>query len=175
MSKVFKITDFAFDDKNFNKHTDDGMALLQKSIEKVGVIDAITVSSDDKVISGNARKEKITAVMSDVEPIVVETNGRIPVVIMSTDIASGTKEFHEAALLANTTAKRNIELDNSMIRQVAIQEFDIGTDELGYAGSRLYKSLKINDIEFDDRNMQFPITIIASKSEFDMWCSIRTC
>lgn len=33
MSKVIKITDFAQDEKNFNKHTEKGMELLKKSIE----------------------------------------------------------------------------------------------------------------------------------------------
>ena len=132
MSKRIKISDFVRDENNFNKHTETGMGLLKKSIEKVGVIESITVSSDDKVISGNARHEKISEVLGcDVEPIVVETDGLRPVVLKRTDIKSGTKQFHEAAILANTTAKQNIILDLDLIQDIAIDEFDIDIVELG--------------------------------------------
>jgi hypothetical protein len=132
MSKRIKIKDFLQDDKNFNKHTESGMELLKKSIEKVGVIESITVSNDDKVISGNARQEKIAEVLGeDIEPIYIETDGKRPVVLKRTDIESGTKEFHEAALFANTTAKKNINLDNALIEEVAVEEFDIDVEELG--------------------------------------------
>jgi hypothetical protein len=108
------------------------MDLLKKSVETVGVIESITVSSDDKIISGNARHEKISEVLGqDAEPIVIETDGKRPVILKRTDIQSGTKEFTEAALLANTTAKKNINLDIELIQEIAINEFDINIMELG--------------------------------------------
>jgi len=126
-----RIKNFKPDDKNFNRHTEKGMIELERSIEKVGIIESITVSNDDKIISGNARREKISKVLGeDVEPIVVETDGTRPVIIKRTDIASETKEFHEAALLANTTAKHNINLDMNMIQEVAVEEYKIEIEEL---------------------------------------------
>jgi CMP-2-keto-3-deoxyoctulosonic acid synthetase len=132
MSKRIKITDFLPDEKNFNKHSEYGMSLLQKSIEKVGVIESITVSADDKVITGNARQEKFLEVFGEeVQPIVVETDGKRPVVLKRTDINSGTKQFHEAALLANTVARKNINLDTELIREVLVEEFESNVEELG--------------------------------------------
>ena len=126
-----RIKNFKPDDKNFNRHTKKGMEELERSIEKVGVIESITVSNDDKIISGNARKEKISKVLGEeVEPIVVETDGKRPVVIKRTDIESETKEFYEAALLANTTAKHNINLDVNMIQEIAVEEYGIELEEL---------------------------------------------
>ena len=108
------------------------MELLGKSIEKVGVIESVTVSNDDKIISGNARQEKIIDILGcDVEPIIVETDGTRPIVLKRTDIQSGTKQFHEAALLANTTAKKNISLDFDLIQDIAVDVFDIDIVELG--------------------------------------------
>jgi hypothetical protein len=130
MSKRIKISNFAQDEKNFNKHTEKGMALLKKSIETVGVIESVTVSADDKIISGNARHEKIGEVLGDVEPIVVETDGTRPVVLKRTDIRSNTRQFHEAALLANTTAKHNINLDESLIKEIAVDTFNINIEEV---------------------------------------------
>jgi hypothetical protein len=132
MSKRIKITDFRPDEKNFNKHSEYGMSLLQKSIEKVGVIESITVSADDKVITGNARQEKFLEVFGDeVQPIVIETDGKRPVVLKRTDIESGTKQFHEAALLANTVAKKNINLDTELIQEILVEEFEVDVEELG--------------------------------------------
>ena len=131
MSKSVKITDFAQDEKNFNRHQPEGMALLEKSIETVGVIESITVSNDDTIISGNARHEKFIEVMGNVEPIVLEVDGTRPVVLKRADIQSGTKEFHAAALLANTTAKKNINLDIELMQDIAVDLFDIDIVDFG--------------------------------------------
>lgn len=107
MSKKIKIIDLVQDDKNFNKHTQYGMSLLEKSIEKVGVIESVTISADDKVISGNARQEIMALKFENTEPIIIETDETRPVILKRTDIKSNTKQFHEAALLANTVSKKN--------------------------------------------------------------------
>jgi hypothetical protein len=65
------------------------------------------------------------------QPIVVETDGSRPVVIKRTDIHSGTREFHRAALLANTVAAKNINLDTELIREVMVEEFGVNVEELG--------------------------------------------
>ena len=57
MSKKIKINELKTDTRNHNRHTKDGMALLEKSVEKVGIIESYTISSDDVIISGNARHE----------------------------------------------------------------------------------------------------------------------
>ena len=131
MSKKIKIEDFTEDRHNFNRHTFDGMELLKKSVQNVGVIEAITVSSDNVVLSGNARKETFSEVLPEAEPIVIEIDGKTPVILKRTDIESGTKKFHEAALLANTTAKKNISLDIDLIQDIAVDNFDIDIIELG--------------------------------------------
>ncbi|MDR1938335.1 MAG: hypothetical protein LBQ73_07545 [Tannerellaceae bacterium] len=131
MSKIVKISNFKQDEYNFNKHTEEGMELLEKSIQKVGVIESFTVSSDGKIISGNARQEKMSKIYGDIEPVVVETDGNRPVVIKRTDIMSGTREFHEAALLANTVSAKNMNLEKDVIREIAVEKFDIDVVNLG--------------------------------------------
>lgn len=56
---ITKISQLTPDPKNFNKHTPLGMGLLEKSLHKFGILEAVTVSSDDVILSGNARSEKI--------------------------------------------------------------------------------------------------------------------
>jgi len=126
-----KIKLYKQDDKNFNLHTEEGMQELKRSIETVGVIESFTVSNDDKIISGNARQKQMSEVFgNDIDPIIVETDGSRPVVLKRTDIVSDTKEFYEAALLANTVSKKNMNLNNKLIKEIAVNQFNIKIDEL---------------------------------------------
>lgn len=129
MSKKVKLSKLIPDDRNNNRHTAYGMELLEKSVNKVGIIESITVSNDDKIISGNARHEVIGKNF-DKEALVIETDGTQPIIIKRTDIESDTKKFYEASILANTTAKKNIDFDMEIIEAVA-SDFDIDTEELG--------------------------------------------
>jgi hypothetical protein len=114
MSKKIKLSSITPDDKNNNKHTAYGMDLLEKSVNKVGIIESITVSNDDKIISGNARHEVIGKNFTK-EALVIETDGTQPIIIKRTDIESDTKQFYEASILANTTSKKNIDFDMEVI------------------------------------------------------------
>ena len=129
MSKKIKLSSITPDDKNNNKHTAYGMDLLEKSVNKVGIIESITVSNDDKIISGNARHEVIGKHFEK-EALVIETDGTQPIVIKRTDIESNTKEFYEASILANTTAKKNIDFDIEVIESLGV-EYDIDVVDLG--------------------------------------------
>ena len=129
MSKKVKLSSLIPDDKNNNKHTAYGMGLLEKSVNKVGIIESITVSNDDKIISGNARHEVIGKNF-DKEAIVIETDGTQPIIIKRTDIESDTKQFYEASILANTTAKKNIDFDIEIIESLGV-EYDIDVVDLG--------------------------------------------
>lgn len=127
--KKIKISELIPDDKNNNKHTAYGMDLLEKSVNKVGIIESITVSNDDKIISGNARHEVIGKNFTK-EALVIETDGTQPIIIKRTDIESDTKQFYEASILANTTAKKNIDFDMEVIDSLAV-EYDIDIEDLG--------------------------------------------
>jgi len=129
MSRRIKLNDLKPDSRNHNKHTPQGMALLEKSVEQVGIIESITVSNDDQIISGNARHEVIGRKF-DAEPIVVETDGTRPVILKRTDIQSNTPEFYKASILANTTAKKNIDIDLEVVEELA-EEFELDAEELG--------------------------------------------
>lgn len=176
MSKKIKINELKPDSRNHNKHTKDGMALLEKSVEKVGIIESITVSNDNEIISGNARHEVIGRKFES-EPIIIETDGTRPVILKRTDIESGTKEFYEASILANTTAKKNIDIDYEVI-DVLEEEFDIDTESLGVEGqnSRMKNSSHFFSKELNKEevcNDLFPITILQNIDEYNLFLEIK--
>jgi hypothetical protein len=150
------------------------MRLLKHSVEEIGVIEGITVSEDGKIISGNAREETFNEVLGDVEPIVVETDGTKPVVIKRTDIKSDTDKFYKAAILANTTAKQNIDLDYTGIRKTAVKEYKIDVEKLGVVfPSQFENNFNNQGSAFDSKVVQFPITIISTQEEFEKWEKIK--
>lgn len=170
MSRKIKLDSLQKDDKNFNKHTEQGKELLSESIDRVGIIESITISSDDKIISGNARQEVMKSKFEDVEPIIVETDGTRPVILKRTDIKSNTKEFHEAGLLANTVAKKNINLDLELIEEVMVEEYGLDIEELGVD---VYKNDYDVDAFFEEDNTENtdtpvkPYSIVLEYSEED--------
>lgn len=134
--------------RNTNKHTKDGMDLLENSINKVGVIESISVASDGTIISGHARFEHFEK--QGKKPIEIHLKeNEYPVIV--TDIENNSKEYFEAQILANTTANKNFDLDIEMIEVIA-EEFDIDIEEVGV---EIYNSNNIDlDAFFEEDNSE---------------------
>jgi len=162
MSKKIKLSELVPDDKNNNKHTAYGMDLLEKSVNKVGIIESITVSNDDKIISGNARHEVIGKHFTK-DALVIETDGTQPIVIKRTDIESDTKQFYEASILANTTSKKNIDFDMEVIDSLAV-EYDIDVVDLGVDIVN-EEILEAEEDDFDTTPPEVPITVLGDLYE----------
>lgn len=113
--------------KNTNKHTEDGMQLLKTSIDKVGVLESISVTKEGTIISGHARSEIFNQKGMVAKEIYLAEN-EYPVIV--TDIEDNTKQYYEAQILANTTANKNFNLDTELTEEIAV-EYDIDIEELG--------------------------------------------
>lgn len=112
--------------RNTNKHTPEGMELLENSIDKVGVIESISVAEDGTIISGHARNEIFTK--KGMKPKEIELADD-EFAVLKTKIKPNSKEYYEAQILANTTAKRNINLEDELIEEI-VEEFDIEVEEV---------------------------------------------
>jgi hypothetical protein len=113
--------------KNTNKHTEQGMQLLETSIDKVGVIESISIATDGTIISGHARKELFDKKQMTAKEIHLQPN-EYPVIV--TNIENNTKQYFEAQILANTTANHNYNLNAELIEEIAV-EYDIDIEEMG--------------------------------------------
>lgn len=51
--KQAKVSDLTFDDKNFNKHTEYGMSLIEKSLRNNGAGRSILIDKNNRIIAGN--------------------------------------------------------------------------------------------------------------------------
>ena len=125
------IEDFIPDDRNFNKGTEYGSHLLEKSLSELGAGRSILVDADDRIIAGNKTQEAaINVGLKDA--IVIETEGDELVAVKRTDIHLDTKEGRELALADNATSALNLAYDINNLQQVILEFDDFDPEEWGF-------------------------------------------
>lgn len=126
-----KINELKFDDKNFNKHTQQGMGLLEKSLREFGAGRSILIDKNNNIIGGNGVVEVAGQIgLDDVQ--IVESDGTKIVAVKRTDIDLHTKKGRKLALADNATAKVDIEWDfENMMSELTPEEAnDWGVQEI---------------------------------------------
>lgn len=124
------IADLKFDDKNFNKHTEYGMSLLEKSLRENGAGRSILIDKDNNIIAGNGIVEAAGSVGLEKVKI-VETSGDEIIAVKRTDLKLDSKKGREMALADNATASIDLDWNDELISEEADKwGFDAG-DWLG--------------------------------------------
>lgn len=109
------IKDLKFDDKNFNKHTEFGMSLIEKSLRELGAGRSILIDKDNNIIAGNGVVETAGNIgLDDLQ--IVESDGSKIIAVKRTDIRLDSKKGREMALADNATAKADIEWDEENLK-----------------------------------------------------------
>lgn len=109
-----KISDLIPDDKNFNKGSEFGNSLIEKSFRKFGAGRSILIDKNNRIIAGNKSIENASAIgIEDLQ--VVESDGKRVIAVKRTDIDLDTDEGRELALADNATAKANIVFDAELV------------------------------------------------------------
>ena len=113
------IKDLKLDDKNFNKHTEFGMSLLEKSLRENGAGRSILLDKDNNIIAGNGIVEAAGQIgLENVK--IVEATGDEIIAVKRTDISLNSHKGREMALADNATASADLEWDKDAIAD----EFD---------------------------------------------------
>lgn len=115
------ITELKFDKKNFNKHTPEGMGLLEKSLQQFGAGRSILVDKDNNIIAGNgiveaAQNAGITKTR------VIETTGDELVVVKRKDVELDSDQGREMALADNATAAADLSWDDDLLKDTFTEE-----------------------------------------------------
>lgn len=137
-----------YQDRNLNKGTDKGRDMVQRSIDKFGMRDAVVIDKNGEIISGNHRKKAATKRGITKERI-IEANSDEVIAIQYNDIDLSTPEGKELALALNQTAKFNINIDE----EVAIEELGDVVEEWG---------------------IEIPVELEAEEDDFDMPDEVKT-
>ena len=132
--EVKKISDLIPDGHNYNKGTEFGASLIEKSIRTLGAGRSILLDKKGRVIAGNKTLEGVVhAGFEDDDIIVVKTNGKQIVAVQRTDLDLDTKRGREMALADNATGKANLEWDYEALKDdfsgAQLEEWGVFDDE----------------------------------------------
>ena len=153
------ISELKFDDKNFNKHTEYGMSLLEKSLGKFGAGRSILIDKHGNIIAGNGIVEAAGNIgLEDVE--IVKSDGKKIIAVQRTDIELDSEAGREMALADNATASVDLAWDEENIKE---QEEVWGFESSDWLGN---ESLKLDDTmqEIEDTD-ETVITIKSSDTD----------
>ena len=175
--KVINIEDLVQDDHNFNKGTEQGAKLIEKSFTDHGAGRSVLLDKDNRLIAGNkATKGALAAGIKKVR--VIETTGDELIAVKRTDVSLDSKEGREMAMLDNLTTQVNMSWDKVELENVAkdVQGFDVsqfGFDidslpqvQMPDAGSGESQPKKqVNEDEFDENEDEIHVRCMKG----DVW------
>ena len=142
-----KISDLIPDNKNFNKGSEYGNSLIEKSFRKFGAGRSILLDKNNRIIAGNKSVENAGAIgIEDVQ--IVESDGKRIIAVKRMDIDLDSPEGREMALADNQTALKNIILDAEVIEaelgEAICEEWGI-EQEINYGSHN--KEIDLNENE----------------------------
>ena len=112
------ISELKFDDKNFNDHSEYGMSLLEKSLQKFGAGRSILIDKNNQIIAGNGVIEAAGNIgLEDMQ--IVETTGDKIVAVKRTDIELNSKKGRGLAMADNAVNEANLTWNKGNIEEVS--------------------------------------------------------
>lgn len=174
MSKVIDATieDLVFDDKNANKHTEQGLRVLEKSISNLGLGRSILLDKDNRIIAGNGVTE--TSGQLGINNVrIIETDGTEIIAVKRTDVSLDSKAGRELAIADNQTAKVGIDFDRQVLLDLQESyEVDLNLYEVDTT-SILAQAYDYEHEALDEELVKFPITIAVSRDDAEDWHAIK--
>jgi site-specific DNA-methyltransferase (adenine-specific) len=137
-----KLSDLIPDDKNFNKGSEYGNGLIEKSFSKFGAGRSILIDKNNRIIAGNKSVENAMSIgLDDVQ--IVESDGKRIIAVKRMDIDLDTPQGREMALADNASAKANIVFDAELI------EAELGEATAVEWGIEVADKLEAEEDDFD--------------------------
>jgi hypothetical protein len=124
---VVDIDDLIQDDHNFNKGTEAGAELMDRSLKELGAGRSILIDKHGNIIAGN--KTQLAAIKAGIKKVrIIETTGDELVAVKRTDVDLDSEKGRKMALADNATNQVNLEWDEMELANAA-KDFDIDMNE----------------------------------------------
>ena len=121
---TINIDELVQDAHNFNKGTEEGQKLMEKSFKELGAGRSILVDKDGKIIAGN--KSQLAAQAAGIKKVrVIESDGTELIAVKRTDLSIDSAEGRKLALADNLTTQVNLAWDGIQLQSV---QDELGTD-----------------------------------------------
>ena len=125
-----KLSDLLPDDKNFNKGTEFGQHLIEKSLRENGAGRSILLDKNNRIIAGNKTAENAAAIDLD-DVVIVETDGTKLVAVKRTDIDLDSEQGRKMALADNATSAANLDWDEDALKAMEQEMDNFSAEEWG--------------------------------------------
>ena len=115
------------DEHNFNKGTDEGGKLMERSFKEMGAGRSVLIDKHGKIIAGN--KSQKAAIAAGIKRVrVIETTGDELIAVKRTDVELESEQGRKMALLDNLTTQVNLAWDETELQTITgeIEGFDVG-------------------------------------------------
>lgn len=105
------------DDKNFNKGTEEGKELMERSFAELGAGRSILIDKDNRIIAGN--KSQLAAIEAGITKVrVIETTGDELVAVKRTDLDLDSAKARQLAMVDNLSTQVNLQWDEAQLEAV---------------------------------------------------------
>lgn len=125
-----KLSDLIPDDKNFNRGTEFGQHLIEKSLRENGAGRSILLDKNNRIIAGNKTAENAAAIDLD-DVVIVETDGTKLVAVKRTDIDLDSEQGRKMALADNATSAANLDWDEDALKAMEQVMDNFSAEEWG--------------------------------------------
>ena len=145
--KIINIEELVQDEHNFNKGTDEGGKLMERSFKEMGAGRSVLIDKHGKIIAGN--KSQKAAIAAGIKRVrVIETTGDELIAVKRTDVELESEQGRKMALLDNLTTQVNLAWDETELQTITgeIEGFDPG--DFGFDPH----DIKDVDLPFPDHN-----------------------
>ena len=128
-TKLIDIKELKFDGHNFNRHNDEGMSLLEKSIKENGLGRSILLDKDNNIVGGNGVTEKAIE-LGKTKVRIIETDGSELIAVKRTDLTLDSERGRKMAFADNSVAHANLEWNKEEL-QKAQDDWGLVPEEWG--------------------------------------------
>lgn len=115
-TKVIDINELKFDENNFNKHNEQGMELLEKSLRENGFGRSILLDKDNNIVGGNGVTEQAKK-LGTTKVRVIETDGTEIIAVKRTDLTLDSERGRKMAFADNSVAHVNLQWNEEELQK----------------------------------------------------------
>ena len=124
--EVVSIDDLIQDDHNFNRGTEQGAQLIERSFRECGAGRSVFIDKDNRLVGGNKAQKGFKAAGKK-KVIIVDSDADTLVAVRRKDVSLDSEEGRKMALLDNLTTQVNLSWDKVELESVQadVEGFDV--------------------------------------------------
>ena len=134
--EVVSVDDLIQDDHNFNKGTEEGQQLIERSFRECGAGRSVFIDKDNRLVGGNKAQKGFKAAGKK-RVVIVDSDPDTLVAVRRKDVSLDSAEGRRMALLDNLTTQVNLAWDPSEIEAVSSEIDGFDPSDYGFDPSQM--------------------------------------